>query len=89
MSLTSPLGRVLGLGSAKEGSRHWYAQRLSSVAVAALAKFGRGGAATERLVVPDDLVPLVVAHAATTGVEPEAALRALLEASLAGPPDRG
>jgi succinate dehydrogenase / fumarate reductase membrane anchor subunit len=36
MSLTSPLGRVLGLGSAKEGSRHWYAQRLSSVAVAIL-----------------------------------------------------
>jgi succinate dehydrogenase / fumarate reductase, membrane anchor subunit len=36
MSLTSPLGRVLGLGSAKEGSRHWYAQRLSSIAVALL-----------------------------------------------------
>ena len=36
MSLTSPLGRVLGLGSAKEGSRHWYAQRLSSIAVAIL-----------------------------------------------------
>jgi succinate dehydrogenase / fumarate reductase membrane anchor subunit len=36
MSLTSPLGRVLGLGSAKEGSRHWYAQRLSSIAAAML-----------------------------------------------------
>jgi succinate dehydrogenase / fumarate reductase membrane anchor subunit len=36
MNLTSPLGRVLGLGSAKEGSRHWYAQRLSSIAVAIL-----------------------------------------------------
>ena len=36
MSLTSPLGRVLGLGSAKEGSRHWYAQRLSSIAVTIL-----------------------------------------------------
>ena len=36
MSLTSPLGRVLGLGSAKEGSRHWFAQRLSSIAVAIL-----------------------------------------------------
>ena len=36
MSLVSPLGRVLGLGSAKGGSRHWYAQRLSSIAVAIL-----------------------------------------------------
>ena len=36
VSLTSPLGRVLGLGSAKEGSRHWYAQRLSAVALAIL-----------------------------------------------------
>ena len=36
MSLESPLGRVLGLGSAKEGSRHWYAQRLSAIAVAIL-----------------------------------------------------
>jgi succinate dehydrogenase / fumarate reductase membrane anchor subunit len=36
MSLVSPLGRVLGLGSAKEGSHHWYAQRVSSVAQALL-----------------------------------------------------
>jgi succinate dehydrogenase / fumarate reductase membrane anchor subunit len=27
---------VLGLGSAKEGSRHWYAQRLTAIAVAIL-----------------------------------------------------
>ena len=27
MSLRSPLGRVLGLGSAKGGSGHWYSQR--------------------------------------------------------------
>jgi succinate dehydrogenase / fumarate reductase membrane anchor subunit len=31
MSLRSPLGRVLGAGSAKEGSAHWWAQRLSAV----------------------------------------------------------
>ncbi|MEM6512642.1 MAG: succinate dehydrogenase, hydrophobic membrane anchor protein [Pseudomonadota bacterium] len=31
MSLESPLGRVLGLGSAKEGSDHWWSQRVSSV----------------------------------------------------------
>jgi succinate dehydrogenase / fumarate reductase, membrane anchor subunit len=36
VSLESPLGRVLGLGSAKEGSGHWYAQRLSAIAVAIL-----------------------------------------------------
>lgn len=33
MSLRSPLGRVLGMGSAKDGTGHWWAQRLSSVAL--------------------------------------------------------
>jgi succinate dehydrogenase / fumarate reductase membrane anchor subunit len=33
MSLRSPLGRVLGLGSAKEGVAHWWAQRVSAVAL--------------------------------------------------------
>ena len=33
MSLRTPLGRVLGLGSAKEGSGHWTAQRVSAVAL--------------------------------------------------------
>ncbi len=36
MSLRSPLGRVLGLGSAKGGSSHWYAQRVTAVALALL-----------------------------------------------------
>jgi succinate dehydrogenase / fumarate reductase, membrane anchor subunit len=36
MSLRSPLGRVLGLGSAKSGFRHWWAQRLTAVALAPL-----------------------------------------------------
>lgn len=31
MSIKTPLGRVLGLGSAKEGTDHWWAQRVSSV----------------------------------------------------------
>jgi succinate dehydrogenase / fumarate reductase membrane anchor subunit len=52
MSLRSPLGRVLGLGSAKKGSGHWYAQRTTAVAlvilgiwfVASLALLGRQGA---------------------------------------------
>lgn len=36
MSLRSPLSRVLGLGSAKEGVAHWWDQRVSAVAVAVL-----------------------------------------------------
>ena len=36
MSLVSPLGRVLGLGSAKEGVEHWWLQRLSAVALVPL-----------------------------------------------------
>lgn len=31
MSLRSPIGKVLGLGSAKEGSSHWWTQRVTSV----------------------------------------------------------
>jgi succinate dehydrogenase / fumarate reductase membrane anchor subunit len=31
--LRSPLGRVIGLGSAKEGVAHWWAQRLTAVAL--------------------------------------------------------
>jgi succinate dehydrogenase / fumarate reductase membrane anchor subunit len=31
MSLRSPIGRVLGLGSAKEGVSHWWAQRVTAV----------------------------------------------------------
>ena len=49
-SLRSPLGRVLGLGSAKGGSGHWYSQRVTAVAlvilgfwfVASLAMLGHG-----------------------------------------------
>ena len=37
MSLRSPLGRVLGTGSAKEGVQHWWRQRLSSVALVPLS----------------------------------------------------
>ena len=32
----SPLGRVLGWGSAKEGVEHWWAQRLTAVALVPL-----------------------------------------------------
>ncbi|MGE0189981.1 MAG: succinate dehydrogenase, hydrophobic membrane anchor protein [Steroidobacteraceae bacterium] len=37
MSLRSPLGKVLGMGAAKEGSHHWWVQRVSSVGLLLLA----------------------------------------------------
>jgi succinate dehydrogenase / fumarate reductase membrane anchor subunit len=37
MSLRSPLSRVLGLGSAKDGTAHWWAQRVTAVALVPLA----------------------------------------------------
>jgi succinate dehydrogenase / fumarate reductase membrane anchor subunit len=37
MSLRSPLGKVLGTGSAKEGVHHWWLQRLTSIALIPLA----------------------------------------------------
>jgi succinate dehydrogenase / fumarate reductase membrane anchor subunit len=36
MSLRTPLGRVLGLGSAKDGTSHWWGQRVSAVALLVL-----------------------------------------------------
>lgn len=37
MSLRTPLGRVRGLGSAREGTRHWWAQRLTAIALIPLS----------------------------------------------------
>ncbi len=37
MSLRSPLGKVLGAGSAKQGVHHWWVQRLTSVALVPLS----------------------------------------------------
>jgi succinate dehydrogenase membrane anchor subunit len=37
MSLRSPLGQVVGHGAAGEGVGHWWAQRVSAVALALLA----------------------------------------------------
>ncbi|HWI29700.1 MAG TPA: succinate dehydrogenase, hydrophobic membrane anchor protein [Stellaceae bacterium] len=34
--LRSPLGRAIGLGSAKEGVQHWWAQRVSAMALVLL-----------------------------------------------------
>jgi len=35
--MQSPLGRVLGLGSAKEGVEHWWRQRITAIALVPLA----------------------------------------------------
>ena len=37
MSLRNPLGKVRGLGSAKEGSKHWWMQRLTGIALVPLS----------------------------------------------------
>jgi succinate dehydrogenase / fumarate reductase, membrane anchor subunit len=37
MTLRSPLGRVLGMGAAKEGVHHWWHQRLTSIALVPLS----------------------------------------------------
>ncbi len=37
MSMRSDLGRVRGLGSAKEGTAHWWSQRLTAVALVPLS----------------------------------------------------
>ena len=36
MSLRAPLSRVLGLGTAKEGTDHWWGQRVTAVALVLL-----------------------------------------------------
>jgi succinate dehydrogenase / fumarate reductase membrane anchor subunit len=36
MSLRTPLGRVRGLGSAKEGTDHWWMQRVTAIALVPL-----------------------------------------------------
>ncbi len=37
MSIRTPLGRVRGLGSAKEGVQHWWMQRLTALALVPLS----------------------------------------------------
>jgi succinate dehydrogenase / fumarate reductase membrane anchor subunit len=36
VSMRTPLGRAIGLGSAKEGVQHWWVQRLTAVALVPL-----------------------------------------------------
>jgi len=48
MSLKSPLGRVLGLGSAKDGTSHWWSQRVSAAGLALLGLWFAGALAGMR-----------------------------------------
>ena len=36
MKLRAPLGKVLGLGTAKDGTSHWWGQRVSAIALLGL-----------------------------------------------------
>jgi succinate dehydrogenase / fumarate reductase membrane anchor subunit len=36
MSLRSPLGKVIGLGTARDGASHWWSQRVTAVALLVL-----------------------------------------------------
>jgi succinate dehydrogenase / fumarate reductase membrane anchor subunit len=42
MSLRTPLGKVLGLGTAKDGTDHWWSQRISAVALLLLGLWFAG-----------------------------------------------
>ena len=73
--MRSPLGRVLGLGSAKEGVEHWWRQRITAIALVPLTLWlvvgviGLVGADRAALVVwlhnPMSAVLMIVLLAAT------------------------
>jgi len=73
--LRSPLGRALGLGSAKEGVEHWWLQRVTAVAlvpltvwfVAALIRHLGGDylAAVAWLRLPMTAIPMILVVVAT------------------------
>lgn len=46
MSLRTPLGKALGLGSAKGGTDHWWAQRLTAVGLVFLGLWFAASVAT-------------------------------------------
>ena len=53
MSLRTPLARAKGLGSAKEGVHHWWAQRVTAIALVPLA-LALTGSIVASLNEPDD-----------------------------------
>jgi succinate dehydrogenase / fumarate reductase membrane anchor subunit len=75
MSMQTPLGRVRGLGSAKNGTHHWWMQRITAVALvpltlwfvySILSLLGAGHAAAEAwLASPVNAVLMVLLIIAT------------------------
>lgn len=60
-SLRSPIGRVLGLGAAKEGVSHWWSQRVTAVALVILTLWF----VTALIRLPDFSHAVVIAWVAT------------------------
>ncbi len=93
MSLRSPLGRVMGLGSAKGGAAHWTAQRVTAVALVLLGLWfvvslaTLGGASHDRVVdwlsspVSSALAALLVV---TTAYHAQLGLQVVVEDYVAG-----
>ncbi|HSG97940.1 MAG TPA: succinate dehydrogenase, hydrophobic membrane anchor protein [Woeseiaceae bacterium] len=59
MSLGSPLGRVLGLGTAKDGTSHWWGQRVSGVALVLLGLWFAVSFATLPSLAYEDVVAFI------------------------------
>ncbi len=59
MSLRSPLGRVLGLGTAKDGTAHWWGQRVSGAALVLLGLWFAASLATLPSLAYQDVVAFI------------------------------
>ena len=66
MNLRNPLATARGLGSAKSGTGHWWAQRVSALALIPLSLWF--AVSVLRLVRADYVVIIVWLHAPTTAV---------------------
>lgn len=88
MSLQTPLARVLGLGSAKEGVEHWWWQRLTAVAliplgiwfvIAVLSLVGAGYAEAHAWVTAPVNMVLVIAFSAALLHHAQLGLQVVIE----------
>lgn len=59
MSLRTPLGRVLGLGTAKDGTAHWWGQRVSGAGLVLLGLWFAVSLATMPSLRHEDVVAFV------------------------------
>lgn len=76
MALRSPLGRVRGLGTAKEGAHHWWLQRVTAIAlvpltllfVVMLPVFAAAGYAGFTELMRDPIIATVMTLVVVTGL---------------------